>query len=130
MIIINNIDYYFESDPNIIGTWNYSDFAITKESFNPSCQAFTDPYLTALKFFSDGQMQIKIRNEEFQDTSFSWTRDRILNPTEQTCSIYYIQNIDNEDYLFFEWKSGDFIIKGFEPVYYVFKKVKEEEINQ
>jgi hypothetical protein len=35
---------------------------------------------------------------------------------------YEIKNIDGKDYLFMEWKNGDYIYGGRKPQYYVFTR--------
>jgi bla regulator protein BlaR1 len=41
---------------------------------------------------------------------------------DHTASKYTIKDIGGTDYMFFEWKSGDYILGHRAPQYYVLKK--------
>ena len=51
-----------------------------------------------------------------------WTKGFVLRKWNSTACAYEIQIIDGVEYLFIEWKSGDYIYGGMEPDYYVFKR--------
>ncbi len=45
-----------------------------------------------------------------------------MHSGSKTASKYIIKEIDGGKYMFFEWKSGDYTIRGMKPYYYVLKK--------
>jgi hypothetical protein len=53
----------------------------------------------------------------------SWTKGYVLHKWNHTACAYEIRTIGSRDYLFMEWKSGDYIYGGMEPKYYVFTRV-------
>lgn len=43
---------------------------------------------------------------------------------DKTASQYTIKKINGCNYMFYEWKSGDYTLRGMKPYYYVLKQVK------
>ncbi|WP_315121696.1 M56 family metallopeptidase [uncultured Clostridium sp.] len=113
---IDNINIPFIKDDNILGKWISVDFIENIKDFTPhkrSCKA--DLYLKGLEFFPNGKTSINCWN---------WSKNLIICPCDKTVSKYYIKNIDNEEYIFLQWKSGDYTFRNMQPFYYVLKKVK------
>lgn len=112
---IDKIDYSFVNDPNIIGRWQGVDFVRNMEDFKVGNKNFKgDLFVKELNFTTDGKVS---------KTVFTWTKDHILDPADKTDSKYIIKDIDGSTYMFFEWKSGDYTLKGMKPEYYVLKKI-------
>ncbi len=51
-----------------------------------------------------------------------WTKGLVLNRREKTASAYEIKVIDGREYLFREWKSGDYSFGGGRVYWYVFTR--------
>jgi bla regulator protein blaR1 len=112
---VDKIDYPFVNDPNIIGRWQSVDYTSNIEDFKVGNKSFTgDLFVKELNFTSDGKVS---------KTVCTWTKDHILNPVDKTDSKYVIKDIDGSTYMFYEWKSGDYTIRGMKPKYYVLKKI-------
>ncbi|MBA8788297.1 bla regulator protein BlaR1 [Clostridium saccharobutylicum] len=112
---VDKTDYPFVNDPNIIGEWQGVDFVDNIDDFNVNSKSCEDDlYVKELNFTDDGKVS---------KTVFTWTKDHILNDVDKTDSSYVIKDIDGSTYMFFQWKSGDYTIRGMEPSYYVLKKV-------
>ena len=47
----------------------------------------------------------------------------IINPNVCTASEYEIRTIDGNEYMFVDWKSGDYIFGGKVFGHYVFKRI-------
>jgi len=121
--------YSFINDDNIIGKWDYVNFIQTKEEFNPNSETiFSTLYLTSLDILPEGKMFIKIESQDPVESAFLWTWGYFYNSVDKVFNSYIIENIQDDDYLFFEWKSGDCLYRNMTPWYYVFKKRKEEII--
>ncbi len=41
---------------------------------------------------------------------------------DKTASRYELKKIKGRDYMFLEWKSGDYVLRGAKPFYYVLRK--------
>ena len=53
----------------------------------------------------------------------TWTKGYVLRKWNHTACAHEIRTIGGRDYLFMEWKSGDYLYGGAEPGYYVFARV-------
>jgi bla regulator protein BlaR1 len=112
---VDKIDYAFVKDSNIVGEWKSVDFVKNIEDFKVNTKQFTgDLYVKDISFTEDGKVP---------RTVFTWTKDHIINDVDKTDSSYVIKDIDGTTYMFFQWKSGDYTIRGMEPYYYVLQKV-------
>ena len=49
-----------------------------------------------------------------------WTRGYLLRKWNRTACAYEIRRFDGIEFLFLEWKNGDYIWGGREPKWYVF----------
>jgi bla regulator protein BlaR1 len=124
---IDNIEYPFINDPEILGNWEAIDFVKEISNFDPNNKSLdVELYLKELNFLEDG----KVFN-----SSFLWTKGIIINPVDKTASEYVIKEINSSTYMFFQWKSGDYTFSDITPSYYVLKKTnkdvsKEEDIER
>jgi len=111
--IEDKIDYPFVNDPEALGTWKSVDFVGDMEDFKPGSQEFKgDLYLKELIILENGKT----------NWAFTWTKGLIIYSDDKTAAKYLIKDIDDTKYMFFEWKSGDYTIRGMKPKYYVLKK--------
>lgn len=121
---IDQTDYPFVDDPGVIGKWESVDFVKEIDDFNADKKSWQEElYLTALVFIKDGKMLGAFENGNLTHTTFSWTKDMVLNKQDKTASKYVIKVINGDTYMFFEWKSGDYVFRNMKPSYYVLKKV-------
>ncbi len=114
--IIDNIDRPFVDDPQVIGRWASVDFVRNIQDFKPDSKQWGDDlFLKELVFLPDGAMPQRW---------LTWTSGYVLHHGgDHTAPRYTIQDIGGAKYMFFEWKSGDYIIAHRKPYYYVLKKV-------
>ncbi len=112
---VDKIDYPFVDDPEVIGTWRSVDFVDTMEQFSPDRKHWRadELFLKELIFEPGG----KTANDWT-----TWTKGLVLDSNSKTASRYIIKEMDGSIYMFFEWKSGDYTIRGMKPKYYVLKK--------
>jgi bla regulator protein BlaR1 len=108
---VDKVDYPFMDDPQLLGTWHTVDYVKSPEAFHPGSMAWKwgDLQLKALTFLPNGKT----------DTGFTWTNGLVLHRGQKTASRYSVRSIDGHPYLFMEWKSGDYTIRGMKPEYYV-----------
>ncbi len=119
----DNIDYPFINDEDVLGTWKVRDFLINKEDFNVKKQNWPkdDLFVLAAEFQSNGVYIATTKNGTNSVTSV-WTKGLVLNRREKTASAYEITTIDGKEYLFRQWKSGDYSFGGGRVYWYVFTK--------
>ena len=114
--IVDKIDYPFVGDPQVIGRWVSVDFVHTIDEFNPASPQWKgDLFLKELVFQNNGKMGMPW---------MTWTNGLVLNQGGRTASKYTIKYIDGTNYMFYEWKSGDYVIAHLRPFYYVLKKAE------
>jgi bla regulator protein BlaR1 len=113
---VDNIDLPFINDPSVIGKWNSVDFVNKISDFNPDTKNWQgDLYLEDLNFKKNGKM----------DHSWNkWTNGVVIHRGDKTASAYTLKEINGSTYMFFEWKSGDYIFRNMDPCYYVLKKAE------
>lgn len=127
---IDKTDYPFVNDLRVIGKWETVDLVEKVEDFNPAKKSWKEGlFLTSLAFIKDGKMLDAVENGNLAYTTFSWTKDMILNKQEKTAGKYEIKEINGITYMFFEWKSGEYIFRNTKPLYYVLKKVDGEDYS-
>ena len=127
---IDKTDYPFINDPRVIGKWESVDSVKKVDEFIPEKKSGKkNLYLTTLVFVKGGKMLGSFENGNLVNTAFSWTKDMVLNKQEKTASKYEIKEINGFSYMFFEWKTGDYIFKSMKPGYYVLKKVDSQDYS-
>jgi hypothetical protein len=110
----DNIDLPFVNDPQVIGEWESVDFVANPSDFNPDKPNWKGGlYLKGLTFLEDGRTA---------KPWWTWTKGVLIHHGDKTASHYEIREIKGQSYLFLEWKSGDVMVLGMKPSYYVLKK--------
>lgn len=126
----DNIDLPFVNDEAVVGKWKVFDFCRTKEDFNPLKLHNTKLFWTGVEFQPGGDL-VRIYNygKRIADgrKNASWTKGYILDKNEKVACAYEIQKINGVEYLFVEWKTGDYVYGGIDPQYYVFVRYNQGE---
>lgn len=115
----DNIDLPFVFDEKIIGSWRSVGFVDEIENFNPS-EKYDGLYLKSIDFFTDGNAIQHYSDEDWHD---KWTNGFLINLHRATTAAYEIKTVDGFEFLFLEWKMGNYIYGGQKPKYYVFSKL-------
>lgn len=109
----DRIDYQFENDSQMVGKWESVDFVKEIDQFKPdSKNCLDDLYLTGLELLKNGEIIISATDGYFKTKEVSWTKGIIINKTNKTSSKCTIKEIDGNTYMYFEWKSGDYMYRG------------------
>lgn len=105
----------FENDPQLVGQWVSVDFVQHPDAFVPGQKQWIgELYLKKMSFYDNGKT----------DGPWDWTKGDIYHPGDDSHAKYLIRRIGGDDYLFFAWMSGDVLIHGQSPSYYVLKREK------
>lgn len=113
---VDDINLPFVNDPAVIGTWRSVDFVDEPEDFKPDKRAGKVwLYLESLEFKEDGKME---------GSWWRWTKDFVIHKNDHTAARYTIKEINGRKFMFFEWKSGDYVYFKMKPKYYVLEKVE------
>ena len=129
------MDYEFILDEEAVGKWEVVDFVRNIDDFEAGKRFWGSDVLywldnmffddgTALATFDTGVSGTTFKLSGITRTDkYKWTKGYIIQ--FDTVPAYTIKNIDGEDYMFIQWKSGDYTIREMKPFYYVFKKTVE-----
>ncbi len=119
----DNIELPFVVDKLVLGMWKVKDFCRSIEAFEPSGTPRRDFFFKHITFKEQGEV-ISVYGDKTicGDHMQTWTKGYVLQKWNSTACAYRICTIDNKEYLFIEWKSGDYIYGGMEPNYYVFER--------
>ena len=120
--IKDNVDLPFELDVKAVGSWLAVDYISIQDKFNYVPKTSDDLFLKGLSLLPNGDCFRESSRGEVN--KIKWTKDFILSPYSKTASNFIIQEIDGEEYLIMDWKSGDYVFGGEIFGCYVFKKQK------
>ena len=115
--IRDKVDYPFTDDPDVHGKWRTVDFLPTKDmEFDPEHPRRTADrlYVKEIDFNPDGTC---VRRMKTGERTLRWTKGMVLDDKILTASEYEIRNVNGREYLFLEWKSGDYTYGGRVNVY-------------
>jgi hypothetical protein len=102
----------FVDDPAVIGEWKSVDFVQKMDDFKPGKQLWTgDLYLKGMTFMAGGRT----------GGPWQWSKGVLFHPGDKSLGKYEIKELGGARYLFMEWISGDVLIRGQAPRYYVLK---------
>lgn len=119
-IIKENIDLPFVYDEKIIGKWKSVGFVENIEDFNENTDYSNDLWLKTIVFKENGEVVRKYFNgKEWKD---NWTNGKLLDKAKNVVSNYTFKLINNVEFMFMEWKMGNYIYAGIKPDYYVFTR--------
>jgi len=120
--IVDKIDYPFVNDPEVIGGWKSVDFIEDIDDFDPTKKTWQGGlFLNHLIFEPNGIIAGGL---------LTWTKGLVFYDNDfVTASKYQIKKIDGSEYMFYEWKSGDYSVRHSKPSYYVLKRVLTESLK-
>ncbi len=130
-LIIDGDNYTFIDDPKAIGTWDTVDFVKHIEDFRPNVTSCEESFtLLSMTLLPNGQMTQPVGVDTSSDETtpvdwLTWTKGYIIHHNDKTIGKYIIKKINGSKYMFWEWMSGDVMVRGMEPNYYVLKKVEK-----
>lgn len=110
--IKDDINIPFINDQSAIGKWNTIGFISIKNKDNFSedlLKKGSDYPLQGLTFNPQGELLVEFNGCLRKQ---GWTKNFILNQNQQLKCSYEIKHFNGKEYLFFEWKSGDYQFGG------------------
>ena len=117
----DDIDLPFVNDENVIGKWSAVDFVREIDDFSPSKQNWSGTlFYKSAEFLPGGELLCEMSGT----FRAKWTKGAALLKTGDgaTAPAYEIRDFSGKEYLFIEWKSGDYIWGKRKPCYYVFER--------
>lgn len=128
--IRDNLVEGFLPDNEILGKWKVCDFVKTVESFQPDKYnaGFPKEYLFFKEaFFADGGIcEVNYGGKILKTPEVNWTKG-FLQETGNGLSQHYKRRIIAQtEYLFIEFKSGDYFFNHKKPWWYVFTRMADK----
>jgi len=117
--IKDDVNLPFILDEKAVGSWLAVDYISIKDKFNYIPNTKEDLFLKGISLLPNGDCFME--RGKYID-KIKWTKDFILDSL--TASNFIIKEVDGEEYLIMDWKSGDYIFGGEIFGCYVFKKQK------
>lgn len=117
--IKDDVNLPFVLDEKAVGSWLAVDYISIKDKFNYKPNTKEDLFLKGITLLPNGDCFME--RGKYID-KIKWTKDFILDSL--TASNFIIQEVNGEEYLIMDWKSGDYIFGGEIFGCYVFKKQK------
>ena len=123
IMVRDKVDFPYLSDEGAIGRWHSCDFVPDIERFDPITPFRGDEelFVSEIELFPEGKAVYKFRNNNTR--SIEYTKGKLLDKCRNICEEYEQRVINGKEYLFTQWKSGDYVFGGEKPGYYVFIKV-------
>ena len=113
-----NINLPFINDERIVGKWNTVAYVEHIDDFPQNVNFEQTLWLEYIDFKSNGEVRRKyFEEEEWID---KWTKGMLLDQKKSVASKYVFKVIENKEYMFLEWKMGNYIYAGRPATYYVF----------
>ena len=122
-------------DSAVMGAWQVCDLVRPIESFNPQAMCVYIPkealYWRTVEFLQDGVIKNGFLHAETgtvridKEDVWRWVRGAVICNPRSTVSEYRIRVIEGREYLFIQWKSGDYSFGKEEPFWYVFTRAEK-----
>lgn len=119
-------------DVSVLGKWNVCDFVKKIDDFDPQKFSGLFPYEAlywrSAEFLEGGGICNAFRNADGGGESMDapevwrWVRGYVICNPQSTASQYVIRKYGDIEYLFIQWKGGDYTFGGREADWYVFRR--------
>jgi len=106
----DNINLPFRNDPAVLGSWKSVAYVRSISHFVPGRPPQADLFFRGIVFLPNGKTPA---------SGYSWTRGVVIDANDRTAESYVIKKIGGLEYLFLQWKNGDYILHNRKPEYYV-----------
>ncbi len=110
--IKDNLELPFIEDKRVLGRWRAVDFVHDRERFDPFKPFRDKSWLHAerLEFSEGGKLVCGYSGGA--ERRLEYTEGKILNRDRGVCEEYEIREVEGREYLFCQWKSGDYVYGG------------------
>lgn len=119
----------FEGDTLVCGKWKVCDFVRNPEGFRAGEYNAGFPkdklYFKKIHFYEDGSCEVQYGEEILTAPDIDWTKGFVRERKNQLLQKYERQVIEGTEYLFVEFKSGDYYYNHQPPWWYVFTREAE-----
>lgn len=122
------------NDTSVLGHWDVCALVRDIEAFQPQENCSLIPYeglfWRSAEFLPEGTIRNSFKNSETgrittdEPHLWRWVNGHVILNTRPCVSKYVIKEINDTEYLFVQWKSGDYVYGKRKPDWYVFRRNK------
>lgn len=122
----DDTDMPYVADLRVMGLWRSCAFVYDKKDFSPERKNTGELFWQTLRLCEDGEVHSSFSNKSVISSRNmqEWTKGYILRKWTKSALSYELRRISGAEYLFVEWKSGDYIYGGMDTNYYVFERAE------
>ena len=125
---VDDTDMPYIDDPRVSGDWETVDFVRSIDSFDPSRIKWekNNFWIIGVRFLPRGVCVKVLKTEKGTGAlTLRYTKDYVLDDRVMTAERYEIKEINGDEYLFLQHKSGDYTYGGCEPMLYVLRRGRD-----
>ena len=123
LAVRDDIDRPFVPDDRVLGKWRAVAYCPSPREFDPQRHSRERCFFSETEFFPEGEIvslygcgEQRVAGAHRQ----TWTKGFVLRKWNETACAYCLREVEGQEYLFIQWKSGDYIWGGMEPEWYAF----------
>lgn len=125
-VVHESMDYKFVTDKDAVGQWEQIDFVASIDEFDSKNITKRDYIETGIHNFYDDGREIHYADKKNGIAECKWTKGYVVELSEDdTISEYVIKQINGKTFMFIQWKTGDYTVRGQKPNYYVYLKTSD-----
>ncbi len=119
----------FETDKSVVGKWKVCDFVREPDKFvyNKYNAGFSKDklYFKHIYLEDNGKCEVMYGENVLKSPRIDWTNGYVREHKEKLMQKYERRIIERNEYLFVQFKSGDYFYNHQEPWWYVFTRIVE-----
>ena len=129
-IRVDKTGYPFETDDSVLGYWKAVDLIDDPLTFDPTVKHYANLNTVSMFFNENGKCDWIVyfvsdgvqSGDRTKTNDYTWTKGLVMQDYlhEHTSARYFITKIKNIEYLFVEFKNGDYVYRDETPGYHVF----------
>lgn len=123
-VIHESMDYVFEQDKDVIGKWEAIDFVGTPDDFDSKNVTKKDYIETNIRNFYENGREAHYADKGRGAAITQWTKGYVWG-SDDVIEEYEIKQLDGKTFMFMQFKSGDYTVRGQKPNYYVYVKTSD-----
>ncbi len=125
---IEDYPFLLVDEAMVEGEWESVDYVDNFGEFSADSVNYSgELYLTGITFTENNKVGFELNSKQMAFVN-EYIGDVIIH-TDNTVNRFYIQEIEEELYMFYEWDGSDGVHKDMTPDYYVLKKVPEQDVT-
>lgn len=120
-VIHESMDYKFVTDKDVIGQWTAINFVVSPDEFDGKDTTKQSVIEDSIRNFYDNGREAHYANKANGAAVTKWTKGYVWG-SDDVIEEYQIQQINGKTFMFMQYKSGDYTVRGQKPNYMVYVK--------